>query len=548
MDFVKRWINQVRVTLAELNLVTKMLIGLLSVMILASLLLVVLYAGQPDMAPVLDQPLKSDEQSRITSYLDMRSIPYRVQGSQVLVPLDRKLEALAGLQLNSLLPEDTSRGFDAMAERQTWWQSKTQNAQLYDIAKQNVLAQIIKQLPGVSDATVILSRPEQNGFGRTHKRHSASVSVLMASGRVDQKLVDAIAGLVSGSVAELQPQDVTVVADGRQWKIRSADEVMPGDYMEFVQKNERFVQQKIAAALGYIPRVIVAVNVEADITRKTTEQENFDRETSVELVTRENSRSQTTREAASGGEPGVRSNVGANIDGAVGGGLASSTEETETEFEPHAGRTHVVTQDPGGVLTRINATVNIPRSYFVGIYRRDKGDAQANPNDTELQAILTANLDRIKKQVEPLLAAQTQGDLVVDVYPDDEATGAAQLAAAGLAGGDGPLGFLGDGLVQQLALGGLALVSLAMMFLMMRRASQKPQDISAEELSGVPPSLLTEEMVIGEADEGDAALMGMELDEEQMRSRKLVKQVNELVRSNPDEVVNLVQRWAKRPE
>ncbi len=547
MDFVKRWINQVQVTLGELNLVTKMLIGLLSVVILASLLLVVLYAGRQEMAPVLDQPLKADEQARITSYLDMRSIPYKVQGTQVLVPTDRKLEALAGLQMNRMLPEDTSRGFDALAEKLKWHHSRSQNRQLYDIAKQNVLAQVIRQLPGVADATVILSRPENRGFATTHKRHSASVSVIMKSGRVDQKLVEAIAGLVSGSVAELDPGDVTVVADGRQFKIQSEDEMMPGDYMEFVQKTERLVQQKIASALGYIPKVIVAVNVEADITRKTTEQDSFDRDRSVELISSELRRSTSTQDAGSGGEAGVRSNAGATIDGAAGANVASQTEESESKFATHPGRTHTVTLDPGGTLTRINATVNVPRSYFVNIFRRQKGDAAADPNDTELQPVLTAHLDRIKKQVGPLLAAQTQGDLVVDVYPDDDLSEPAQLAAASMGGG-GPFSFLGEGLVQQLFLGGLALVSLLMMFLMMRRSAQKTAETSAAELAGIPPSLLGDEIVIGEADEGDAPLPGMELDEQQLRSRKLVKQVSDLVQSNPEEVINLVQRWVKRAE
>ena len=103
-------------------------------------------------------------------------------------------------------------------------------------------------------------------------------------------------------------------------------------------------------------------------------------------------------------------------------------------------------------------------------------------------------------------------------------------------------------LTSNIQLRSLALVSLGLMLLMIRSGSRRHVSASPAELAGVPPSLLPEEMVLGEADEGDAPLPGMELDENQLRTRKLVKQVSELVHANPEEVVNLVQRWVKRPE
>jgi flagellar biosynthesis/type III secretory pathway M-ring protein FliF/YscJ len=50
--------------------------------------------------------------------------------------------------------------------------------------------------------------------------------------------------------------------------------------------------------------------------------------------------------------------------------------------------------------------------------------------------------------------------------------------------------------------------------------------------------------VIGEADEAEPALPGMELDDDQIRSRKVAEQVSELIRSNPNDAASLLRRWA----
>ncbi len=71
---------------------------------------------------------------------------------------------------------------------------------------------------------------------------------------------------------------------------------------------------------------------------------------------------------------------------------------------------------------------------------------------------------------------------------------------------------------------------------------------SPAELAGIPPSLPNEDDVIGEAEEMDTALTGVELDDNQIRSRKLAEQVKDLVKSNPNEASTLVQRWVRRAD
>lgn len=550
MEWVKRWWTQIQAQLGELTVSQKLLIGTLLIVIPMMLWLVVQYAAEPQMVPVLDQPMDSSQRARITSYLDSRRIDYEMVGDRIAVPVDRRLDVLASLQMQKLLPEDTTTGFDKIIENQSWWQSSEQNRQLYLIAKQKVLSRVLAAYPWIQDATVIVSRPQNQGFGSTSQRPTASVNLVMAEGQINQDRVDSVAGLVSGAVAEMRPEDVTVIdaVAGRQWKTREDDQVLPGDSLETIQAQERYYREKLASALSYISNVIVAVNVDVDMTRKQMDVTRYSQDDSLELLTREQSEETETSEPGTGGEPGVRANAGANIAGAGGAaGQSSTTESSEAEFEAFPGRTHEVSSTPAGIPTRISATVNVPRSFFVRLFRQDNPDA-AEPTDEALQPLIDRHLQRIEQQIRPLVTAEAEGQLAVDVYPDGGAPEIESDQAA--TAGTSPM-LIANGYLRPALLGLLAVVSLAMMALMVRKATQKPQMPSAEELAGMPQQLKSDEededRFMGEVGEDDDALPGMELDEETLKQRKLAKHVSDMVKSNPTDIATLINRWIKRP-
>lgn len=547
MDFIRRWLAQIQAQLTQLSTSQKMLIGTLLLLIPMVLWIVIAYASSPQMIAVLDQSFDAARRGQITSYLDSRGIKYTATGDRIMVPAERRLEVLASLQMQELLPEDTSKGFDAMVDKQTWWQSESQNRQLYLIAKQNVLSQVIRAYPWAKQATVLISMPQQLGFGATAHRPSASVNIVTAGAPLDQKKVDAIAGLVSGAVAEMKPADVTVIdaAAGRQWKVRPENDMAGGDYLELINNQERYYREKISNALTYIRNVIVAVNVEVDMTQRKTDSTSFDRDKSVELLTRERNNTSKTTDAPSGGEPGPRANTGASIAAAApGAGKSQSTEETETSFEPHPGKIHEIAAIPGGTPTRISATVNVPRSFIVALYRKSKPDEKSEPTDDALKPLIADQMDRIQKQIAPLVKTKDAGTVVVDVYPD----GAGDMLGApgdpATAGVTSTL--LVGGYVKPVSLGALALVSLTMMMLMVRKAAQRPMTPSIEELAGIPPQVPTEDEMIGEAEASEPTLQGMELDEDTIRHKKLTEQVVEMIKANPNDVGGLLGRWIRK--
>ena len=54
------------------------------------------------------------------------------------------------------------------------------------------------------------------------------------------------------------------------------------------------------------------------------------------------------------------------------------------------------------------------------------------------------------------------------------------------------------------------------------------------------------EAVVGSAAEDNASLDGMELDEETVKSQRMVDQVQQMVETNPDSAANLVKHWLNR--
>ncbi len=108
---------------------------------------------------------------------------------------------------------------------------------------------------------------------------------------------------------------------------------------------------------------------------------------------------------------------------------------------------------------------------------------------------------------------------------------------------------LGNGnLIETILVGILAGVSVLMMLLMIKRSSQDIKLPSAEELVGLPPQLEGASDLIGEADEGEAAMTGIEVEDAMVEIQQLREQVTELISSDPEGAASLVERWAEIEE
>jgi flagellar biosynthesis/type III secretory pathway M-ring protein FliF/YscJ len=290
------------------------------------------------------------------------------------------------------------------------------------------------------------------------------------------------------------------------------------------------------------------VDIESQSVQSTEESydpaKTVQKESSTETETLE----ETSPSGNPSGEPGAMSNVGI-VAGSGGsavmgaGGPSSTSEKTITKFETKFGRKETHTTSAPGKPRVVSASVRVPLSWFVTVAK--KGNASASePDEARLAQVIQVESDAIRKDVRNLTGISDEQAISVEPY-----TVAPTMMAVALAGGTPKTssGFnaLLAGHYKEIALGVLALVSLYMVNSMVKKSSPAPVIAPPMELKEAP-MLAGGEEIAGDVSEGNAALDGMELDEDAVQSQQMVEQVSTMVKENPDAAANLIKRWLNR--
>ena len=546
MEFVKRYWTTIRAQAEGLPLSTKLLVGaLVTIMLLVGFILV-LYAGKPETVPI--SQFASSRAEEVVARLDSAGIPAELLNGQVHVSVNQRIDAIALLAREELLSENASAAFADLTGNP--WETDAQGRRKFLLATQNYLNAVAGKFKGVKSAEVVISLPEQRTFGRS-VRASASVTVVMDGSRtVDSHLTGALAGLVSGAVADMQPTDVVVLDAnaGRQHTVSDPADVVPTEVIELVRHQEDYHRKKIEAMLGTIQGVIVAVRINTDAVRRETRVENTYEE--AEPLRSEEDQEVVSRDFRTAAEPGARPNMQLSIES--GGGLSHQTSETlsRREYGDKLLRSTAQIERAGHQVKQINVTINVPRSYFVSIFRANNPEAEA-PDDAALEPIRTEQLAAIKKQVAPLIVADADAPGIVEanmIY--DQAYLQPVVAGVGGAAGDGNVigALTGSGTVATISAVSLGVIALGLALMMVRRATQPQELPSVHELAGVPPTLPTDDDLIGEADEAEASMAGLELDDDEVRTRHLAEQISQMIRAAPEDAGGLLSKWVQAEE
>ncbi len=563
MDQLRRVLELVQTQLKRLTVSQRLL--MLSLAIVAGMMFFVVsqYAGARSMSPLMPAGSTPEARQAAIDFLEAQGIPYKRSEGAVLVPAEQRRSVVAQMGESGALPDDTTLLFNNFIENVSWTWNNEQTRRAHNIALQNELSRVVASFRGVRSAQVFIDAPERTALGAATREPVATVTVFPSGGSLNQSTVDAVASLVAGAKAGLEVQNVRVI-DGQnrtQHRARSEEDAMATAYFEHATMVERAVRDKLVALLSYIDGAVVAVSAQVDVRRvnRTATRVLPGGEGSETFPVRERTTEQTQREARRGAEPGVRSNAGIDIARGGSGAETFNESETEAELETHVGRETEQVVDPRGMPTQLSATVNVPRRHFLRMWRLGQGsdaDPEAEPGEEELAAVVEEELARLYADIQPLLETpgldgeSEAGEVVVSMIPDPPALGGGGSgggSSAGLGGGGSVLA-MGSGWIKTVALGALAVVSLGLMVFMMKKASKPPQLPTADELAGVPPALAPDSDMVGEADEADAALAGIEMSDDDLQLRKKVEQVSALVKEKPTEAASLLNRWIASDE
>ena len=239
--------------------------------VVAIVIAMVLWAKQPSYS-VLYNNLTDEDGGAIVTQLTQMNIPYRFaeNGGALMVP-EANVHELRLRLAQQGLPKGGSVGFELL-DKEKFGISQFSEQVNYQRALEGELARTIESLGPVKTARVHLAMPKPTLFVREQKAPSASVTLTLQPGRaLDEGQIQAIAHMVSSSVAGLPPGNVTVVDQTGRLLTRSdsAGRDLNDAQLKYASEVEARYQQRIEAILNPI---LGQGNVHAQVTA----QINFD--------------------------------------------------------------------------------------------------------------------------------------------------------------------------------------------------------------------------------------------------------------------------------
>jgi len=228
--------------------------------------------------------LSLQEVGQIKTELETRGIPFELDkgGTTIMVPseqADGLLVDLAGLGI----PNSGSIDYSFFSENSSWGITDNEFNIMKLDAMQTELANLIKSIDGINDATVMINMPKEPVFvNEATQPTSASIVIETAPGyRFEGNQINSLYQLVSKAVPNLQPEDITIMNQYFEYYDQNSQN-SPGfqdayTYQQTVKKDiERDLQRRVQQMLGTMvgmDNVIVSVTADIDFTQENRVEE-----------------------------------------------------------------------------------------------------------------------------------------------------------------------------------------------------------------------------------------------------------------------------------
>lgn len=368
----------------------------------ASIALVVgllLWSSAPEYK-VLFSNLSEKDAGTITTTLQQLNAPYKTEaGGTLLVPADQVYDLRFKLAAQGL-PKGGAVGFELM-DSPKLGMTQFQEQVAFQRGMEGELARTVQALAPVESARVHLAIPKPSVFIRDKQMPSASVLVNLHPGRtLDPGQVQAIVHLVSSSVAELSPGNVTVVDQTGNLLTSQADSQsvhgLNASQLDYIRQMEGYFAQRIEAIVSPIVgegNVKAEVRADLDFSESEATSETYKPNPTpdaqavrslqtVEDINNGGNQAQGIPGALTNQPPGPATaplnaqpgaNAGPNVGGGQGSSSNSSRRENTTNFELDKTIRH--TKEPLGRVKRLSVAVVV--NYRAGA--KDAAGVAAKP-------------------------------------------------------------------------------------------------------------------------------------------------------------------------
>ncbi len=334
-----------------------------------------MYNQQPDMK-VLYGNLSDRDGGAIIAALQQMNVPYKfTDGGAILVPSAKVHEARLQLAQQGL-PKGGTVGFELM-ETQKLGTSQFQEQVNYQRGLEGELARTIQALAAVETARVHLGLAKPSVFLKDQEKPTASVMLTLRGGRtLDRGQVSAIVHLVSNSVPDLPPKNVSVVDQSGSLLSdapRDENSALDESQLKYVRDVEQGLTRRVENILGPLlgmENVRAQVTAELDFTRGEKADEVFKPNqdpTAAAVRSQQSTESHSTDGTKDGGVPGALTNqppadAKAPITAAKTAAPAPATpvpsndnKESTTNYE--VDKSLIYTQRPAGSVKRLSVAV-----------------------------------------------------------------------------------------------------------------------------------------------------------------------------------------------
>jgi len=377
--------SQLTVLYNKLSKQQRIIIAAAVVGIVAFLIFMVVYTAKDSgnsKYEVLFDSLSSEDAAKVIAQLEKDEVPYELLDNNVIkVPKNvvyKQRIAIASMGI----PKDGGVGFELFDKQEFGATSFDQNVK-YLRALEGELSRTISALAPIESASVSLAIAKKTLFVEKQSKPTSSVMVNVIEGRkLTGKQIRGIKNLVASSVADLTPENVTLINNDGEI-LGSEDEMQQMGELSVIQqryktKEEKKLQNKIVSVIapfvGGKEKVVAQVSIEFDFSIQNQTSEKYDPENVVRSEQVSEEKREGAKPAEVGGVPGTVSNIGP-VQGLKSNQLAEKYEKNTGTTNYEVGKTVSTIKSQFARIKKISAAVIIDGKYD------HKMDADGNPTD-----------------------------------------------------------------------------------------------------------------------------------------------------------------------
>lgn len=273
-------IQQVRQIWEKMDNKKRLLFGV-GMLCLLIFFFVIIQVSKPEYE-LLYGNLQQSEQDEIIGTLREMNVPYRKEYSALYVPDASEVRAEL---MKAGIPKGGIIGWEIF-DRASLGMTNFQNTVNYQRALQDEIRRTLRQIEGVTDASVIITIPDEDPvFADEKQSPTASITLNLRSPNLLAKSqVNAIVNFVAGSVIGMAPENVTIIDNfANELTAQTlSGQGLSGSLVEqqlLIKKNlEQGYKRNIEAVLGRVyglQNVVATVNINLNFDYQEIRKETY---------------------------------------------------------------------------------------------------------------------------------------------------------------------------------------------------------------------------------------------------------------------------------